>query len=224
MLPPIPSRADQVYENVRERILDGSLEPGERLSMDGIAKELGVSKIPVREAIARLESEKLVVSRAHAGPVVATVNLRELEGVYLARQQLEPMMARLAAERIDADGIKDLERVHQRMEAAVREEELAELGALNSEFHSLIALASGYTILEEFETAMLLAIRRHRVVEPLDPSNWSDVVEEHGGILRALEAHNPDAAAEAAESHVVSQGSHDATITNESQNQAPSLT
>jgi DNA-binding GntR family transcriptional regulator len=212
LLPPVPTKADQVYENIRERILDGSLAPGARLSMDAIAKELGVSKIPVREAIGRLESQRLVVNRPHAGPTVATVNVTELEGVYLARQQLEPMMTRLAATRIDADGIRALAKVHTRMRTAVNAGRIGELGALNSQFHSLIALASGYSILEEFETAMLLAIRRHRVVEPLDLENWHDVVDEHGAILRALEAHDADAAAAAADSHVVSQGSHDATV------------
>jgi DNA-binding GntR family transcriptional regulator len=208
-LPPIPTKADQVFEVLQERILDGTYEPGRRLSMDALAKELGVSKIPVREAIGRLESQRLVVSKQHAGPTVSLVNVRELRGVYLARQELEPLIARLAAENIDADGLEVLTSIHRDMRDALRAEEFGRLGELNARFHGQVADATGFAIFVEFSSAMLLAVRRHRVIEPLETDNWAHVLEEHNIILAALTAHDPEAAADAARFHVASQSAHD---------------
>lgn len=88
---------DQIAGSIRNDILRGALKPDERISQAGIAKQLGVSHIPVREAIRRLEAEALVTSAPHRGTVVAAVCLEELHGIYDLRRLIEGDTIRRAA-------------------------------------------------------------------------------------------------------------------------------
>lgn len=205
----MPSKADLVYDHVRQRILTGELQPDQRLSMDALARELGVSKIPIREAMQRLESQGLVVQQQHAGPTVAAVNKQQLAGVYLTRQAIEPLAARLAAPTITESALDGLDRVQMRMREHLLEDSLEELSQLNSAFHVAIAEATGYQILIDFTESMLLSVRRYRVVEPLNRDNWRNVIAEHDAIVAALRAHDPDAAAAACLRHTASQFDHE---------------
>lgn len=212
LLPSVPSKADQVYDFLRENILSGMYKPDQRLSMDALAKELGVSKIPVREAIGRLEAQNLVISQQHVGPTVATVSVIQLKGVYLAREHLEPVIASLAAEKITPEQLKALDAVQADMRTELDSGRLDQLGGLNYRFHLGIAAATKFDIFVGFSEALLLSVRRHRVAEPLDASNWKSVVAEHDAILAALHARDGAAAAQAARTHATSQADHDIKI------------
>lgn len=208
-LPAVPSKADLVYEHVSAEILNGTLQPGQRLSMDGLARTLGVSKIPIREAMQRLESQGLVVQQQHAGPTVARISAQQLRGVYLTRQEIEPLAARLAAPTIDDATLDRLDRLQLAMRERLMAGQLTEISPLNSEFHHAIAEATGYQILVEFTGRLLTAVRRYRVSAPLEADNWRRVIAEHDAIVTALRAHDADAAAEAARTHAASQADHD---------------
>src|SRR3954454_25123984 len=98
----VASVPDRVYAILRERILAGELEPESRLHQEGISAELGVSRTPVREAIARLAAEGLVELLANRGARVAAIGEHDMEAAYVARLAFEPLAARLAAQRGDA--------------------------------------------------------------------------------------------------------------------------
>ncbi|BCJ37048.1 GntR family transcriptional regulator [Actinocatenispora thailandica] len=208
-LPAVPSKADLVYEHISAEILNGALQPGQRLSMDALARTLGVSKIPIREAMLRLESHGLVVQQQHAGPTVARISAHQLRGVYLARQEIEPLAARLAAPLIDATALDRLDRLQMSMREHLLAGRLAEISPLNSAFHETVAQATGFEILVEFTERLLTAVRRYRVSAPLEADNWRRVIAEHDAIVTALRAHDADAAAVAARTHAASQADHD---------------
>lgn len=206
-----PSKTDLVYGILRRRILDGGLQPGERLSMDGLAREFGISKIPIREAVGRLEAHGLIEARQHAGPSVARVDVDQLRGAYLARAELEPLMAELAAQRAGAEALAEMAELQEGMQTALQGDRIEALGDLNYRFHVLLAEMSGFTILTELAEMLLLAVRRYRVVAPLSRENWEHVVREHALILDAVRRGDPAAAAEAARSHAESQFHSDVT-------------
>ncbi|WP_164992455.1 GntR family transcriptional regulator [Streptomyces sp. L2] len=208
-LPAVKSKADLVYESLRGAIADGHLRPGERINMDEMARNLGVSKIPVREAVKRLESEGLLTSRVHSGVVVAQVDKTEMRGVFLAREAIDGLVARLAAEHSDDGLLRNLEAVQDGMRDALRTTDTDELQRLNSEFHRLLAEASGYRILTELTEQLLLTIRRYRVTAPQDARNWSAVIDEHDAIMDALRRKDAGAAAAAAQAHTLSQAGHE---------------
>ncbi|MFD5388866.1 GntR family transcriptional regulator [Streptomyces sp. NPDC127074] len=208
-LPKVKSKAELVYDTLRQAIAGGDLLPGQRINMDELSRNLGVSKIPVREAVKRLESEGLVTSHLHAGVVVSEVDTTEIRGVFLAREAIEVLAARLAAERADEELPARLGRVQAEMRAELDRGSTDRLPELNSEFHRILSSASGYRILAELTEQLLMTIRRYRVTVPRDGKNWRLVVAEHDAIVEALRTGDPEAVAEAAREHTVSQSDHE---------------
>jgi DNA-binding GntR family transcriptional regulator len=132
---------------IREAIMDGNLKPGERINQDAIAEELGVSRMPIREALSKLEQTGFVVIQPHRGAHVAPLSLDHIEEVYLMRASLESLAARLAAERMTDDVVDRLSRILKEAVAAIEEGEPETLFRLNSEFHRTGYAVSGRRLL-----------------------------------------------------------------------------
>lgn len=99
-----PLLAEEIATRLRTSILNGDLRPGQKIAVAALARDMGVSHIPVREAIQRLEAESLVATVPHQGPVVAGVKLEELHDIYQLRRLIEGDAARRAASQYsDAD-------------------------------------------------------------------------------------------------------------------------
>ncbi|MED7949009.1 GntR family transcriptional regulator [Streptomyces sp. BE303] len=208
-IPAVKSKADLVYESLRNAIAQGDLRSGERINMDELARTFGISKIPIREAVKRLESDGLLDSRVHAGVTVASVDVAEMRGVFLAREAIEALIASIAAERIDGTRLGGLEGVQRAMRGALDAGELVRMAELNSRFHRVLAEAAGYRVLGELTEQLLLTIRRYRITAPMGDRNWRSVVDEHDVIMDALRRRDPEAAADAARAHISSQVVHE---------------
>ncbi|MFI5527108.1 GntR family transcriptional regulator [Kitasatospora sp. NPDC051853] len=202
------SKAGLVYDSLRRAIVEGDLAAGQRLNMDEIARSLGVSKIPVREAVKHLEADGLLVSRAHSGVSVAVLDAAEMRGVFLAREAVETLVAALAVERITAAGLEELESLQARMRSALDQGEVGPLAELNSRFHSELARAAGYRVLTVLTEQLMLTVRRYRVNSPLDPEDWRAVITEHEEILTALRGRDPRAV-EATRAHIGARADHE---------------
>src|SRR5262249_18480333 len=110
------TKAELVYERLRDAILGGELRPGERVNIDALSRELGISKIPLREAVQRLAGQGLIVQPTpHAGAQVAQLSLREMRGLYLALAALEGLAARMAAATIADAELAALQELHEQM-------------------------------------------------------------------------------------------------------------
>lgn len=151
--------ADQAREHIRASILDGTLRPGERLTIEQLAAELGVSRTPVREALKALEQDGLVHLLPHRGAVVESVAREEVHHRYTIRAMLEGYAAELAC-RNDAAGIADeLETICEELETAAKRAKPKDksapgrLSQINQEFHAVIRDGSGSrTIVRLLET------------------------------------------------------------------------
>jgi DNA-binding GntR family transcriptional regulator len=196
------TKTDLVYERLRSAILSGDMRPGEKVNIDALSRQLGISKIPLREAIQRLVSQGLVVQpNPHAASMVAPLSLREMRGVYLARGALEGLAARVAAESITAGELAALTELHEQMTFRYQRGTLAPLSELNRQFHNTIADATRYATLRELTDLTLLRVQHYRVGVRVEPA-WGQVMQEHAAILDALRAHDPVAAEQAAREHV----------------------
>ena len=137
------SLADAVYDRIRNQIVTGVLQPGERLMEPVLAEDLGVSRTPVREALRRLEQSELVRRNSRdLGRYVhkpAPDEIREVLGV---RAVLEGYAARLAAERITSEELDKLGALHAQAEVAIDARDTVQLVDLNTQFHDGINLAS----------------------------------------------------------------------------------
>jgi DNA-binding GntR family transcriptional regulator len=172
-----------VTEILREAIYSGVLAENQWLREAEVAKELKVSRTPVREALRLLELDGLV-TRSGQAAVVAPVTLESVLQLYEARETLEAMAARLAAESGRADLPKELEKCLESMEDAI--DDAAEYARLNTVFHATIRRATGNRYLERFLEQVESAVRRLGPSTYETPGRTIEATEEHRRIAKAI--------------------------------------
>lgn len=189
-----------VSDQIRGQILDGKLKPGERLVEDKLSTELGVSRVPVREALRGLSMEGLVRLEPNRGASVAEVTPELVAELVEVRTLLEALNARLAARRHDPEIVAALQDTLKRGNAAAQSGSPDHLARLNGEFHERLAEASRNTVLTDImrslreRTSLAFAINgRARARD-----DW----KEHAGILAAVIDGDEELAALLASRHV----------------------
>ena len=128
-----------VYDALRSSIMRCELRPGQRLIIDDISRQLGVSQIPVREALQQLQTERLVENVPHIGATVALISPNDVVEVFALMEGLESVAVEPAAAHASPEFLASLERVVGDMDVALGAGDGERWAALNSEFHQLIA-------------------------------------------------------------------------------------
>jgi DNA-binding GntR family transcriptional regulator len=200
----VPPLHDRVVEALRRAIVARRYKPGERLVEERLAQELGVSRMPIREAIRVLASEGLVELTARRGASVAQLSEQEARETIELRALLEGQNARLAARRQDARVQKRISAVLAKGAAAVEAGKFDRLAALNEQFHEELALAGQNTVLAEL--LIRLRDRTEMLFAPTDPARQRRAWDEHAAILRAIIAGDEQRAASLADEHVTQAG------------------
>lgn len=194
---------------LREAIFDNVLESGAWLREVVLAQALGVSRTPVREALARLEEEGLVVRERGAGARVKHVSLEDMSVVYQVRGSLESLAARFVAARITPQQLETFERLQQEMRDAAEAGDSQAFSNANVRFHKQLSLSAGNAYLSRLLSTVEIGLRRFGA-RTLTPERMAAVFEEHQAIVRAFAAQDPEAAAEAASHHAAS--ARDSTV------------
>ncbi|MGW2661790.1 GntR family transcriptional regulator [Nocardia tengchongensis] len=192
------SLGGQVYEELRARITDGRLAPGERLIELVLAEEFGVSRVPVREALGRLVTEGIVTSVPRRGAVVTTLTRTDVEHLFDIREALEVLAFRLAAAiATDAD-IAWLRDIVARAEIATAADDHAEISRINTEFHeAIVDIAAN----PHLKTTLEPLMGRLRMIRGRSHAHrWQ--LREHTALIDAIAAHDVDRATAAALAHV----------------------
>jgi DNA-binding GntR family transcriptional regulator len=140
---PTPTAQDRAAEALRAAILTGELRPGQRVSQEAWAGRVGVSQIPIREALRALAGEGLVTYRPRRGYVVTQLDVDDLEEVYRLRRVLETDALRRGVPRATAGDVQALERAAAAYRAAVATGAVGEQLAANRRFHDLLHALSG---------------------------------------------------------------------------------
>lgn len=171
-------------DRLRERILSGAAGPGEPVRQDTLAAELGVSKIPLREALARLEEEGLLRSEVNRGWFVTPLSAAEAREVYALRLKLEPEAAASAAAAASAEQQAEAVVAFDALEAAVADHG-AEVGPLNRAFHLALVRPAGrpltFGIIERLNAISDRYVRKH--LEPMGRDARAN--DEHRALLDA---------------------------------------
>lgn len=192
--------ARQVYRKLRQAIISRRLPTGERLREADLAKALGVSRTPVREAIARLVSDRLVRPLPGGGVEIADTG-RELEEIYHVRRALEGYAARLAAERRTPEELQALaETVDGSTKAA--SEAFEQRAVLNEQFHRLIAGASRVPRLIEMIQEFREYATNEVTLSLYDRESSERGLDAHREILRWLREGNSERAEQAMREHL----------------------
>ncbi len=198
----------EVAEMIRAAILDGRFKPGEWLRQERIAQELGVSQMPVREALKELAAEGLIEHLPYRGVRVVEFSPEDIMDLYAHRAFLEGSAARAAAQNITVQELKELQDLLAQMGASLEPEQLAKYRLLNRRFHEIVFTASRRQYLVRtlaqmwaaFPT-MLIGNFTPTATTPVPGRERNDVAE-HEAILSALQRHDPQAAEQAMRSHI----------------------
>jgi DNA-binding GntR family transcriptional regulator len=193
--------SDLIYDDVRARILCGRLEPGAPVRQDALAAELGVSKIPLREALTRLERDGLLLAHPRRGWEVSPLSRDELEDVFDLRLKLEPAAAAEASARAGAEDHAAAQELLQRLDRTLAKSP-DEASDLNRDFHlALVRPAARPLTLQLIERLHVLAERYVRA--HLKPSGRSQRARgEHAALFDAWSRGDAPAVADLAESHI----------------------
>ena len=198
-----PTKQERVYQDVRERILGGTYVPGYRIVIDALAEEFGVSALPVREAIRRLEAEGLVVFRPNVGAQVAPAEPGVFDEEMSVLAVLEGYATAQAAPLIGDDELRALTEITDQMVDAMETLDTLRFGRLNHEFHAVILERCPNAALVELVhgvTRRLDAIRRTVFVQI--PYRGAASVAEHRELIRLLtDGAAPDQIEAAARAH-----------------------
>ncbi|GAA4048479.1 GntR family transcriptional regulator [Nonomuraea soli] len=188
-----------VYETLKEQIIEGVLQPGRRLVERELGTEHGVSRVPVREALRRLEAERLVVVVPRKGVLVRPFTPADVADLFDVRESLEVLAARLAAaQATDAD----LKRLRASLEHAARQSVPSEIARANAAFHTVVVELSGNALLVDIMRPLEARLRwLFRLTSSRDIAQQC---AEHAELFSAIASHDPDAAAECALKHVSS--------------------
>lgn len=190
----IPSKVCRI---LREAILRGELKPGQRLVQDELASSIGVSRMPVREAIRRLEAEGLVTVEPHRGAVVKSFSITDIEEVYQLRCLFEKVAVEESVKQMPSSVIDELENLVQIME---QKEDVEEFVQMNIEFHHLLISCCPWNRLNTFIESLWSGFPQQT------PHILSDQIEqshkEHRDILQAVKEKDAVKAAEFTATHI----------------------
>ena len=194
--------AEAVHMTLREAILHSVLLAGHPLSEIPLSEAFGLSRTPVREAILKLESERLATRVPRRGLVVAAITREEILEVYAVREVLDGLSARLAALGILPTELDRLVWLNERIRAAVASDERAALIQLNIEFHEAICQASRNSLLQGFMRSIHEWVRRFEDTTMSVPGRGAEACDEHDTLIAAIRARDPDAAERIAREHM----------------------
>ena len=192
----------QVYNQLRQEIISGNIRSETSINEVHLARELEVSRGPVREAIRILEQEGLLIrdNKNQLRPYHATIE--DLEHIYQCRQVLEMLAVKLAASRISKARLQDLEVMLQKKELLLDETDAGEFSALCSEFHNIIIASCGNPRLQQQikHLRSLTFLYRHKNAN--GQSRRNIIVSDHRKILQFLRENKPDEAEAFMKEHI----------------------
>lgn len=200
--PPRGDAAARAYHWLHQRIVGCVLLPGSRLSEHEVAAQLGISRTPVHDAVARLEGERLAEVKPRAGTFVARIDPAVLEEALLVRAALEQMMAERAAERATPEAIRAMRVALERQAACGQGGDRDALRHAGDAFHAALAAAAGVPGAWRMAREAKAHTDRYRMLVDEKGARTGAALIEHGDLVRAIEARHPLRAAQAMRTHL----------------------
>jgi DNA-binding GntR family transcriptional regulator len=196
------TKTELALQALRERIRSGELQPGERLRVDELTRELDMSPTPIREALRLLQADRLIDYRAHHGIVVVEMSADTTEEVYHLRAMLETLAVELAVPRLTPADLEELERLHTLHAGAPPSKGGAGVSERNRAWHWAIYDASGWPILNDLIRQLWEAFP-WRTMWAL-PGRTPLSLEQHEAVMQAIRAGDAALAAQRMREHVTS--------------------
>jgi len=198
--------AAATVEAIRERILSGVYAEGEQLRQDALAAELGVSRIPVREALRQLEAEGLVTFSPHRGAVVSSFSVTEIEELFDLRAMLESDLVRRAVPRLTTEDFDRAAEILDEYESAFDSRDVAAWGDLNWQLHSTLYAAANRPLTMAVVENLHHHTNRYARMQLALTHGESRAQGEHRAIVAAAKKRNVDRACSLMHAHILGAG------------------
>jgi DNA-binding GntR family transcriptional regulator len=192
---------DQVKEFVIEAIMNGTYRPGDRIVTSTLARQLGVSQAPVREAIRDLVLLGFLENKAFKGTSVRSFSPKELYEVYMVRASLESLAARLAAENLTAEDAQGLRHTLDKMILAAQQQDEGQMVSLDNKFHETIMQISDNQLLYQLWQSLQFGTWTI-VTTRMSNMDLVELARRHETLLAALETRDPQQAMYAMQHHI----------------------
>ena len=196
---------DVVFQTLRQAILRGELEPGERLMEIHLADRLGVSRTPIREAIRKLELEGLVVMIPRRGAIVASITEKDLKDVLEVRRSLEELAIELACQRMTEEELDQLEQAQAAFSSAISRGVAMPIAETDEHYHDIIYQGTYNDKLVQMLNNLREQMYRYRLEYIKDEDKRQVLLVEHEHILAALKGRNIAEAKTAMREHIDNQ-------------------
>lgn len=195
------SLADQVFEQLENDIIQGIYPRGEILTELKLAEQLGVSRTPIREALRRLEQERLI-SDAGKGSVVLGITEDDILDIMNIRQRIEGLAAYYATINMDDEARAELAHIVDLQEFYYGKDDLDHLRQADDKFHDAICRLSGRTVIYDTLRPLLRKTRRYRRISMQSKERVTNTMQEHREIYEAIISGNAELAMELSSTHI----------------------
>ena len=196
---------DVVFNTLRQAILTGEMEPGERLMEIQLANKLGVSRTPIREAIRKLELEGLVIMIPRKGAEVAHITVKDMRDVLEVRSALEELAATLACKNVTAEHIEELKTANRVFEAAIVSKDVVAIVNADVAFHNIIYSMTDNQRLIQIINNLSEQMYRYRLEYVKDARSHSILISEHADIINRIASRDEEGAKEVISQHIGNQ-------------------
>ena len=186
------SLGQDVYDHLKQAIIDQDIAPGARLVESRMAKMLGISRTPLREALHKLEREDWIEKIPSGGFKVITLTRDDIEETFGIRAVLEAYAARLAAQKHRPDDLKPLEKVMKKFQDSLDKKQTARLPDINTEFHDLLYAMSDSPRLIKMINQLQAQISRFRQIILKQEAFAQESCQDHIDMLAAMRRRDED--------------------------------
>lgn len=193
----------KIFNILREDILNGRYREGSKLIESKLAKELQVSRTPVREALKQLELEGIVENIPNRGAIVLGISQQDIEDIYTIRNSIEGIAAKWAVERMTEEELEELKEIYDLMDFYVQKNDIEGFAQLNIEFHESIYRATKSRYLEQVLKGLQYYMKRTRMKALQVEGRIQKSQMEHKEILDAFIHRDPEKAQEALTRHLM---------------------
>ena len=200
----IQTLADQATERLRNAIQRGSLRPGAQLVERELADKLGMSRVPIREAIHRLAEEGLVKKTTHRGTLVYLPSVKEIEEITSVRIVLEQLVTERVLQRWSAQYEADLRAVVEDMRTAVQTRNRRQLAELDTQFHTITWRIADHAVLSEMIASLRQRVTRllYETIALMTDDELSGAILSHEWLIESFKRGNVAAAKEEISRHI----------------------
>ncbi|MEK1889093.1 MAG: GntR family transcriptional regulator [Phyllobacterium sp.] len=193
----------EIVTRLRDMIIEGDLQPGERIYENQLGEELGVSRTPLREALKFLASEGLVELVPSRGAVVKRFSAKDIEDMLIVLRSLEMLAGKIACRQASDEEIAQIRALHDAMVRHYKAGERLEYYKLNQQIHTGIVALANNAPLAEVHGLLQSRVKRIRFIGHEGAERWAGAVAEHERIIAALEQRDAETLAQELDVHLV---------------------